>query len=123
MAASTQLSIMLELLLLVRAMLDEVIDTNQPVDRFVLTGGLSQSRFFQQVFHAGVKILVPKAKVQISARKGPMRYQTAAYGALLNAMRPDDPNATKKLCPTKAATAADAATKEQLSYLLRSYGL
>ncbi|NIP87059.1 MAG: hypothetical protein GTO03_16450, partial [Planctomycetales bacterium] len=88
-AASTQFSIMLELLLLVRAMQAEVGGPADQMARFVLTGGLSQSRFFQQVFHAGVQLLAPQAKVLISARKGPMRYQTAAYGALLNAMRPE----------------------------------
>ena len=87
-AASTQLSIMLELLLRVRAMLVEVPDAKKPVSTFVLTGGLSQSPFFQQVFHAGVQLLNPRAKLLTSARQGPLRYQTAAYGALLNSMRP-----------------------------------
>ena len=41
---------MLELLLLVRAMMAEVADAKKPVAQFVLTGGLSQSPFFQQVF-------------------------------------------------------------------------
>ncbi len=74
-------------------MLNEVPDAKETVSRFVLTGGLSQSPFFQQVFHAGVQLLNPKAKLLISARQGPLRYQTAAYGALLNAMRPADPKA------------------------------
>jgi sugar (pentulose or hexulose) kinase len=121
--ASTQVSIMLELLLLVRVMLSETPSTEQPVNRFVLTGGLSQSPFFQQVFHAGVQALVPKAKVVISARKGPLRYQTAAYGALLNAMRPTQPHAAAKLCPTKSANRADAATRNAMTYLLKSFGL
>ena len=121
--ASTQVSIMLELLLLVRAMLSETPSTEKPVDRFVLTGGLSQSPFFQQVFHAGVQALVPKAKVVISARKGPLRYQTAAYGALLNAMRPAQPHAAAKLCPTKSADRADTATRNAMTYLLKSFGL
>ena len=86
-AASTQYSIMTELLLLVKAMQAEVVDCEMPPDRFVLTGGLSQSEFFQQLFHTGVKLHAPTAKVLVSARKGPLRYQTAAYGALLNAMR------------------------------------
>ncbi len=105
--ASTQVSIMLELLLLVRAMLDETPGKENQVQRFVLTGGLSQSPFFQQVFHAGVQALVPRAKVLISARKGPLRYQTAAYGALLNAMRPEQPHAAEKLCPARSATRAE----------------
>jgi hypothetical protein len=89
----------------------------------VLTGGLSQSRFFQQVFHAGVKLLAPKAKILISARKGPMRYQTAAYGALLNAISPEDPHAGAKLCATKTAARPDAASNAHLQYLLKSQGL
>ncbi len=123
-AASTQLSIMCELLMLVRSMLSEVRAANScEVERFVLTGGLSQSPFFQQVFHAGVKLLAPQAKVLISARKGPMRYQTAAYGALLNAIRPKDPHAAAKLCPTKPAARPHAAMRSQLAYLLRTFGL
>jgi len=121
--ASTQLSIMLELLLRVRAMLGEVPAAKEPVTNFVLTGGLSQSPFFQQVFHAGVQLLNPRAKVLISARQGPLRYQTAAYGALLNAMRPSDPHAAAKLCPTRSAARPGATTKEQLLYLLRAFGL
>jgi sugar (pentulose or hexulose) kinase len=122
-AASTQLSIMLELLLRTRAMLAEVPDAKKPVSRFVLTGGLSQSAFFQQVFHAGVQLLNPDAKLLISARQGPLRYQTAAYGALLNAMRPFDPQAATKLCPTRSAARPDAATRQHLQYLLRAFGL
>ncbi len=122
-AASTQLSIMLELLLLVRSMLAEVEDSKKPVVRFVLTGGLSQSPFFQQVFCAGTELLVPSAKVLTSARKGPLRYQTAAYGALLNAMRPSDPQAARKLCPTRSAKQPAGALKNQLQYLLRAGGL
>jgi sugar (pentulose or hexulose) kinase len=122
-AASTQLSIMLELLLRVRAMLAEVPGAKKPVSTFVLTGGLSQSPFFQQVFHAGVQLLNPKAKVLTSARQGPLRYQTAAYGALLNSMRPFDPQAATKLCPTRTAARPDAATQRHVQYLLKAFGL
>ena len=122
-AASTQLSIMLELLLLVRAMLAEVSQAKIIVKNYVLTGGLSQSPFFQQVFHSGVELLSPKAKVLISARKGPLRYQTAAYGALLNAMRPREPDAASQLCPARSATRTGAAMKKHLQYLLKSFGL
>jgi sugar (pentulose or hexulose) kinase len=122
-AAGTQLSIMLELLLLTRSMLAEVTNSKVVPSRFVLTGGLSQSPFFQQVFAAGVHLLNPKAMVLISARKGPLRHQTAAYGALLNAMRLADRDAAKKLCPTRAAARPAAALKKQLQYLLRSFGL
>lgn len=121
--ASTQLSIMLELLLRVRAMLAEVPNAKKPVSTFVLTGGLSQSPFFQQVFHAGVQLLNPHARLLTSARQGPLRYQTAAYGALLNSMRPADPQAAAKLCPARSAARPDAATREQLQYLLQAFGL
>ncbi len=122
-AASTQLSIMLELLLLVRAMMGEVGDAKKLVSRFVLTGGLSQSEFFQQVFSAGIELLNPDAKVLISARKGPLRYQTAAYGALLNAMRPAEPHAAQTLCPARSAKQPSGPAKSQLQYLLRAFGL
>ena len=86
-------------------------------------GGLSQSPFFQKVFQAGIRVLAPKAKVLISARKGPLRYQTAAYGALLNAMRPEDPHAAGRLCPVRSIKPADKDTRQFVTYLLRSAGL
>ena len=122
-AASTQLSIMLELLLRMKCMLQEVPAAKKTVSRFVLTGGLSQSPFFQQVFHAGVQLLNPQAKLLTSARQGPLRYQTAAYGALLNAMRPTDPQAAEKLCPTRTAVRPEAELKQQIQYLLRAFGV
>jgi sugar (pentulose or hexulose) kinase len=122
-AGSTQLSIMVELLRLVRDMLAETEDFPAEVSHFVLTGGLSQSVFFQQAFFSGVKLLAPQAKVLISARQGPLRYQTAAYGALLNAMRPEDPHAAAKLCPTRSAARPDATTRRYLTYWLRACGL
>ncbi len=57
--ASTQWSIMVELLLRVRAMQAEVVSAETPPVNYVLTGGLSQSEFFQQVFQAGVQLLAP----------------------------------------------------------------
>lgn len=122
-AASTQFSIMLELLLRVRDMQTEVSGQYSEMKQYVLTGGLSQSLFFQQVFHAGAKLLSPKSKVLISARKGPLRYQTAAYGALLNAMRPEDPRAASKLCATRTAARPEADMNAHLQYLLKSQGL
>ena len=100
-------------------MLAEVVSGAAPPVNFVLTGGLSQSEFFQQVFQAGVQLLAPGAKVLISARKGPLRYQTAAYGALLNAMRPEDPHAATQLCPTRSAKQAAKGASDHLKYLLR----
>ncbi len=122
-AASTQFSIMLELLFRVRAMQNEVGGQFAEMNQYVLTGGLSQSQFFQQVFHAGANLLSPKAKVMISARKGPLRHQTAAYGALLNAMRPEDPRAADKLCATKSAARPDPDMNAHLQYLLKTQGL
>jgi len=122
-AASTQFSIGLELLSLVKAMQAEVTDAARPLTTFVLTGGLSQSPFFQQVFSAGVKLLAPKARIAVSGRQGPLRYQTAAYGALLNAMRPEHAELAKKLCPLRACAKPDSATRAHLQYLLRSCGL
>jgi sugar (pentulose or hexulose) kinase len=122
-AASTQLSIMLELLLLVQAMLAEVPGAKTPISRFVLTGGLSQSPFLQKVFHVGIRMLCPKARLLISARKGPLRYQTAAYGALLNSMRPKDLEVAERLCPTRSIPRPDAATARHLRYLLQAFGL
>ncbi|REJ67074.1 MAG: hypothetical protein DWQ31_12505 [Planctomycetota bacterium] len=121
--ASTQFSIMLELLLLIKAMQHEVAGGEHDVQRFVLTGGLSQSKFFQQVFCAGVRLLEPRARVELSARKGPLRYQTAAYGALLNAMRPSDPHAAEELCPVRACAAPRGGDLKQLQYRLRACGL
>ena len=72
---------------------------------------------------SGAKLLAPTAKVLISARQGPLRYQTAAYGAVLNAMRPEDLRAAAKLCPTESAARPDATTGSYLSYSLRSFGL
>ncbi len=121
--ASCQFSIMLELLLLIKSMQQEVAGGEATVDRFVLTGGLSQSQFFQQAFTAGVKVLQPKAKVLVSARSGPLRYQTAAYGALLNAIRPTDSNAADKLCASKSCGSAKAADTKAIQYLMRACGL
>ena len=81
------------------------------------------SQFFQQVFQVGVQLLVPKSRVLISNRQGPLRYQTAAYGALLNAMRPEDPHAAARLCPSRRISRPDAATCNQLRYWLRAFGL
>ena len=121
--ASTQYSIMLELLLLVKAMRREVIEPRQSVANFVLTGGLSQSRFFQQLFNVGCKMLAPEANVWLSARKGPLRFQTAAYGAMLNAMRPTDAKAAEKLCPLRRCPGPSAEKNRQMQYLLASGGI
>ena len=121
--ASTQFSIMLELLLHTKAMLAETPNPRKQVNRFVLTGGLSQSAFFQKVFQAGAQYLIPSAKVEISARSGPMKYQTAAYGALLNSMRPEKPGASRRLCPTEPAAKPSTKQRQAFDYLLAASGL
>ena len=80
---------MLELLLRIKGMLDEVRDAGVPeTETFVLTGGVSQSPLFQHVFRAGIERLAPGKAVRVSGRKGPLRYKTSAYGALINAELP-----------------------------------
>lgn len=128
--ADTQLSIALELLLRVQRMLAEVRAAKAcSVDTFVLTGGLSQSLFFQCVFYAGVKLLAAEANVKVSGRTGPLRYKTSAYGALINA---ELPRVGGRLCDLHAAgnrfPLVDCAQPQGdsaavLEYLLRSYGL
>jgi len=85
--ASTQYSIALELLLLVQKMLFEV-KTDQPITNFVITGGLSQSLFFQAVLKTGIELLVPGATVSRNAKQSPLAFQTAALGAVYNSMLP-----------------------------------
>jgi sugar (pentulose or hexulose) kinase len=120
--ASLQASIMLELLLLTKKMLAEAPAAGS-VDRLVLTGGLSQSRFFQQAFACGVELFAPGARAEISARKGPLRFQTAAYGGLINAMRAKDAAAAEDLCPTRPAAAPSARNEALIEYFFRACGL
>ncbi|MCY2989302.1 MAG: FGGY family carbohydrate kinase [Planctomycetota bacterium] len=128
--AGTQLSIGLELLLRVKRMLGEVKAAKVPaVETYVLTGGLSQSLFFQCVFHTGVKILDPQAAVKVSGRTGPLRYKTSAYGALTNAELPRVGGRLTALhagadrFPLVDCIQPDPAPAAVLRYLLRSYGI
>ncbi|MDX1947539.1 MAG: FGGY family carbohydrate kinase [Pirellulaceae bacterium] len=85
--ASVQFSILCEMLARMRSML-AAIDAQKlkRPDRFILTGGLSQSPFAQHLFHAGVKLLAGESgQPLLSGRSGPLRYKTTAYGALINA--------------------------------------
>jgi sugar (pentulose or hexulose) kinase len=129
-AAWTQMSIVLELLLLVKRMLDEIREAGEPIpETFVLTGGLSQSLFIQQVFHAGVSCVAPGKAVKVSGRTGPLRYKTSAYGALINAALPRfhgrlaELHAAGNQFPLVDCARADAVNLGCLQYLLRSYGL
>jgi len=83
--ASTQASIAVELLLLVKKMLQEVKKGSNP-HRFVLTGGVSRSLFFQQLFRAGLPLLMEKPQLFVSDRDGPLAHQSATLGAMINAM-------------------------------------
>jgi hypothetical protein len=119
--AATQLAIMAELLKLAKAMLAEV-EGGRPITRFVLTGGLSQSPFFQQAFHVGVQQLAPGAQTLVGAQTDELSYQTAAYGALINAMLParggDLAAICRELCPLtpcdRPQAGAATAWQEQL---------
>jgi sugar (pentulose or hexulose) kinase len=128
--ADTQLSIALELLLRAKRMLAEVRGAGVPrVESYVLTGGLSQSAFFQHVFYTGVKLLDPAAAVKVSGRTGPLRYKTSAYGALINAELPQAGGSLMRLhenvdrFPLADCDAPESSWAEHLNYLLRSYGV
>ena len=128
--ADTQLSIALELLLRVKRMLAEVRAAGvSSVETYVLTGGLSQSLFFQCVFHAGVRLLDPHASVKVSGRTGPLRYKTSAYGALINAELPrvggklSDLHASGNRFPLVDCVQPPDTSAATLQYLLRSYGI
>lgn len=128
--ADTQLSIALELLLRVQRMLAEVRAAQAcSVDTFVLTGGLSQSLFFQCLFYTGVKLLAADAQVKVSGRTGPLRYKTSAYGALINAELPRvggrlaELHASGDRFPLVDCAGPQGASAAVLEYLLRSYGL
>jgi sugar (pentulose or hexulose) kinase len=128
--AATQFSIVLELLLRVKTMLEEVEHAGTAeVETFVLTGGLSQSPLFQQVFHTGARLLAPGCAVKVSGRTGPLRYKTSAYGALINAELPlfagelNELHATGNRFPLTDCAPANPASASGIRYLLNSYGL
>jgi len=126
--ADTQFSIALELLLRVKRMLAEIRAAGESSpETYVLTGGLSQSLFFQCVFFSGIKLLDANASVKVSGRTGPLRYKTSAYGALINA---ELPRAGGKLAELHAAgnrfplvdcVQPQGPSAATLQYLLRSY--
>jgi hypothetical protein len=101
--ASTQLSIVLKLLLRIKKMLGEVWDAGvAKVATYVLTLRLSQSQSFQLAFYAGVKLPDAAAAVKVSGRTGPLRYKTSVYGALINAI-----STFEFLCLAGCRSAAD----------------
>jgi len=104
--ASTQASIAVELLLLVKKMLQEV-DGGLKICRFVLTGGMSQSPFFQQLFRTGLPLLIKKPELFVSEHEGPLSHQSATLGAMINAMvgvkaYPGLSSAIDDLCPLES---------------------
>jgi len=107
--ASTQASIAVRLLMLVKEMLEEVLSREAPpITKFVITGGLSKSEFFQEMFSVGLPLLVKDCQVFVSDRKGPLANKSAVLGAMINAMVgvgdfPDLASAIDVHCPLKPA--------------------
>ncbi len=102
--ASMQFSIAVELLTVVKALLGEVEGGENDIERFFLTGGLSQSTFFCSVLHAGLKTLAPRAAICIGARTGPLASQQATVGAMVNAAvagRCLDSEVLHQFCPLR----------------------
>ena len=101
---STQASIAVHMLRLVKDLLGEVTDTDIPaIQRFVITGGLSRSAFIQSVLGTGLSALVPNCRVQVSSRQGPLANKGAVLGALFTAMvgttgYPDLSSVVNQLC-------------------------
>jgi len=129
LTADTQFSIALELLLRVKQMIEATSgDAGAITKHVVLTGGLSQSLFFQQVFQTGVQMLISDCRVAISARTGPLRYKTTASGAIVNAELPISGSLGAiegrqgRFAETECGQ-PDESRREQLVYLLRSYGI
>ncbi|MBD3184696.1 hypothetical protein GF312_20615 [Candidatus Poribacteria bacterium] len=104
--ASVQSSIAADLASLVQMMLAEVKGEQTPIERLVLTGGLSQSEHFRNSFRKSVS-QKRDFKIYMIDRQGPMAYQAAALGATINAMvgvgiYTDLKDAARELCPLKS---------------------
>ena len=123
--ASTQLSIALELLLLVQQMLVEVQNAKEPVRRFVLTGGLCQAPLIRSVLFTGLRELVPEALVKVSDRTDKLAFQSATYGALINAILLGDyarlPATIQRLCPLRDCEVPEPQVRSALLDQLRRY--
>ena len=84
---STQASIAVHMLRLVKDMLGEVLGADaSPIRRFVITGGLSRSALIQSVLETGLRRLVADCRVLVSSRTGPLANKGAVVGALFTAM-------------------------------------
>ena len=121
--ASTQFSIALEMLMLVRGMLSEVVESQATVRRFIVTGGLSQAPLFGETVTAGLARLVPAAQVMVSQRTDRLAFQSATYGALINAMTQGQydqlPATIADLCPLQPCATTDRSAA--LDTLLATY--
>jgi len=84
--ASMQFSIAIGLLAQAKQIFDYLPEAKDSIADCVLTGGLSQSEFFQHVIAAGMELLAPGCQTKVSARTGPSRFQAAARGAMMAAM-------------------------------------
>jgi len=84
---STQASIAVHMLRLVKELLAEVVDADgAAIRRFVITGGLSRSELIQSVLETGLRKLVADCRVLVSSRTGPLANKGAVLGALFTAM-------------------------------------
>ncbi|NQU82561.1 MAG: hypothetical protein HQ539_01300, partial [Parcubacteria group bacterium] len=100
-AASIQLSIVHDITLLIHAMRAEVTDCDVSIKNMVFTGGLAQSKLIERLF---ANEFGSHFHLYLSDRSGPLAYQTATFGALINAMVGDYENlgqAIESLCPLK----------------------
>jgi len=124
--ASTQFSIALELLLLVRDMLVEVQDGHAPVRYFVLTGGLCQSPLLRSILYCGLRQLSPSAEIFVSARTDRLAFQSATYGAVINAVLLGEyarlGETIQRLCPRAPCQPPDAHQREAIADCLQLCG-
>lgn len=116
---STQASIAVHMLRLTKDLLGEVLDTNvPPIQRFVITGGLSRSPLIQSVLQAGLRRLIPDGRVLVSSRQGPLANKGAVVGALFTAMvgtpgYPDLASVIQQLCTLHEVQASAVAAEFQ----------
>jgi len=117
--ASTQYAIAVELLQLIHTMAHEVKNAAAPVRCFLLTGGLSRSPFFQGVLRTGIERMQPDAIVEVSARTDRLAFQSATYGALINAHVAGRyaalPDVIRAWCPRRNCSQPDPSVHHALS--------
>ncbi|MFZ0959585.1 MAG: FGGY family carbohydrate kinase [Terriglobia bacterium] len=116
---STQSSIAVHMLRLTKDLLGEIIDTGvPPIQRFVITGGLSRSSLIQSILQTGLRRLIPDCRVLVSSRQGPLANKGAVLGALFTAMvgtpgYPDLASVISQLCTLHEVQAAAVAPEFQ----------